>query len=126
MTLHLLRVAEALGTPLPRPPPPPLKGTPKARFLVEPWICSADIPQEAIKDTTPATVSAEDDAALLEAKEEGGMTEVAAKTKHKTKAAFLGVFKKAGKTAAGFNGDVAVDGTRKQVGFHPVRTRRRN
>ena len=99
LTLHILRVAEALQTPLPRPPPPPLKGTPK----------------EAIKDTTPVTVTAEDDAELLEAESEGGMTEMAEKAKHKTKSHFLGMFQKAGKKMAGFHGDVSVDGTRKQV-----------
>ncbi len=66
--------------------------------------------QEAIKDTTPAQVTAEDDAEMLQASEEGGMAEAAAKTKHKTKSAFLGVFQKAGKKMAGFHGDVAVDG----------------
>ncbi|WVQ99136.1 hypothetical protein IAU59_006268 [Kwoniella sp. CBS 9459] len=99
LTLHLLRVAEALNAPLPRPPPPPLKGTPK----------------EAIKDTTPATVTAEDDAEVLEAEQEGGITEVATKAKHKTKAHILGAFKAAGKKMAGFHGDVAVDGTKKQA-----------
>ncbi|KIR55879.1 hypothetical protein I315_01761 [Cryptococcus gattii Ru294] len=99
LTLHLLRVTEALGKPLPRPPPPPLSGTPK----------------EAIKDTTPATVTAEDDAEVLQAEQEGGTAEVAAKTKHKTKSHIAGVFKSAGKHMAGFRGDVMVDGARKQV-----------
>ncbi|KAL0250702.1 hypothetical protein I308_102885 [Cryptococcus tetragattii IND107] len=100
LTLHLLRVTEALGKPLPRPPPPPLSGTPK----------------EAIKDTTPATVTAEDDAEVLQAEQEGGTAEVAAKTKHKTKSHIAGVFKSAGKHMAGFRGDVMVDGARKQIG----------
>ncbi|WVO22305.1 uncharacterized protein IAS62_003635 [Cryptococcus decagattii] len=100
LTLHLLRVTEALGKPLPRPPPPPLSGTPK----------------EAIKDTTPATVTAEDDAEVLQAEQEGGTAEVAAKTKHKTKSHIAGVFKSAGKHMAGFKGDVMVDGARKQIG----------
>ncbi|OCF31032.1 hypothetical protein I316_07303 [Kwoniella heveanensis BCC8398] len=99
LTLHLLRVAEALNSPLPRPPPPPLKGTPK----------------EAIKDTTPATVTAEDDAEVLEAEQEGGLTEAATKAKHKTKSHILGAFKAAGKKMAAFHGDVAVDGTKKQA-----------
>lgn len=60
-------------------------------------------------------MSAEDDAELLSAEEEGGMTEAAAKMKHKTKSHFLGVFQKAGKKMAGVHGDVAVDGKRKQV-----------
>ncbi len=101
LTLHLLRVAEAINHPLPRPPPPPLKGTPK----------------EAIKDTTPATVTADDEAEIEEAEDQGGFTEAAVKTKHKTKEKILGVFKSAGKTMAGFHGDVSVDGTKKKVGF---------
>lgn len=100
LTLHLLRVTEALGKPLPRPPPPPLSGTPK----------------EAIKDTTPAAVTADDDAEVLEAAQEGATAEVAAKTKHKTKSHITGVFKSAGKHMAGFRGDVKVDGARKQIG----------
>ncbi|WVQ82424.1 hypothetical protein IAT38_004552 [Cryptococcus sp. DSM 104549] len=99
LTLHLLRVTEAMNVPLPRPPPPPLEGTPK----------------EAIKDTTPADVTAEDDAELRDAEEEGGTTEIAVKAKHKTKSHLMGMFKHAGKTMAGFRGDVAVDGTRKQA-----------
>nr|ODN82538.1 hypothetical protein L203_05347 [Cryptococcus depauperatus CBS 7841] len=101
LTLHLLRVTEALGKPLPRPPPPPLKGTPK----------------EAIKDTTPATVTAEDDAEVLEAEEKGKTAEATmAKVKHKTKSHITNVFKSAGKHMAGFRGDVSVDGARKQIG----------
>ena len=75
----------------------------------------ADCFQEAIKDTTPASVTAEDDAELVEAQEEGGITQAAATAKHKTKSHFLGVFQKAGKKMAGFHGDVAVDGAKKQV-----------
>ncbi|WRT66094.1 uncharacterized protein IL334_003047 [Kwoniella shivajii] len=99
LTLHLLRVAEALNAPLPRPPPPPLEGTPK----------------EAIKDTTPVTDTAEDDAEIAAAEEEGGLTEAATKAKHKTKSHIMGAFKAAGKKMAGFHGDVAVDGTKKQA-----------
>ncbi|WVF71771.1 hypothetical protein IAT40_006579 [Kwoniella sp. CBS 6097] len=106
LTLHLLRVAEALNAPLPRPPAPPLKGTPK----------------EAIKDTTPATVTAEDDAEVLQAEEEGGLTEVATKAKHKTKSHILGAFKAAGKKMAGIGGDVAVDGTKKQARINETDT----
>ncbi|KAK8864161.1 hypothetical protein IAR55_001407 [Kwoniella newhampshirensis] len=104
LTLHLLRVSEALNAPLPRPPPPPLKGTPK----------------EAIKDTSPATVTAEDDAEVLQAEEEGGVTEAAVKAKHKTKSHILGAFKSAGKKMAAFHGDVAVDGTKKQARMEEV------
>ncbi|ORY32602.1 hypothetical protein BCR39DRAFT_564238 [Naematelia encephala] len=96
LTLHLLRVAEALGTPLPRPPPPPLAGTPK----------------EAIKDTTPATVTADDDAEVEEAEEEGGVTEMATKAKVKSKGHIMGMFQKAGKKMAAFHGDVSVDGAK--------------
>ncbi|ODN79885.1 hypothetical protein, variant [Cryptococcus amylolentus CBS 6039] len=100
LTLHLLRVTEALGTPLPRPPPPPLAGSPK----------------EAIADTTPATHTAEDDQELLEAQKEGGTTEAAVKAKHKTKTHLTNAFRSAGKHLAGFRGDVSVDGARKQIG----------
>jgi len=44
------------------------------------------------------------------------MTGATAVAKHKTKSHFLSVFQKAGKKMAGFHGDVAVDGARKQVG----------
>ncbi|WWC89593.1 uncharacterized protein L201_004518 [Kwoniella dendrophila CBS 6074] len=104
LTLHLLRVAEALNAPLPRPPPAPLEGTPK----------------EAIKDTTPATVTADDDAEVAEAEEEGGLTEAATKAKHKTKSHILGAFKAAGKKMAAFHGDVAVDGSKKQARIEAV------
>ncbi|KAL7421556.1 hypothetical protein Q5752_003325 [Cryptotrichosporon argae] len=100
LTLHLLRVGEALGTPLPRPPPAPLEGTPK----------------EAIKDTTPATITADDHAEVEEAAEEGGVAEKATKAKVKTKSHILGAFKAVGKKMAGFHGDVAVDGARKKIG----------
>lgn len=43
------------------------------------------------------------------------MTGAAAKAKHTTKAHIVGAFQKVGKSMAGFHGDVAVDGTRKQV-----------
>ncbi|WWD17538.1 hypothetical protein CI109_101979 [Kwoniella shandongensis] len=104
LTLHLLRVSEALNAPLPRPPAPPLKGTPK----------------EAIKDTSPASMTAEDDAEMLEAEGEGGVTEAAVKAKHKTKSHILGVFKSAGKKMAAFHGDVAVDGTKKQARMEEI------
>jgi hypothetical protein len=79
--------------------PPPLAGTPK----------------EAIKDTTPATVTADDDAELLEAEHEGGATEAVTKTKHKTKAVITNLIQKTGKKMAGFRGDVSVDGAKKHV-----------
>jgi len=79
--------------------PPPLKGTPK----------------EAIKDTTPATMNADDEAEMEEAEEEGGLAETAIKAKHKTKEKVMGVFRSAGKKMAGFHGDVSVDGTKKKV-----------
>ena len=78
----------------------------------ETWLT---VNQEAIKDTTPATITAEDDVELLEAEEEGGMTEATTKAKKKTKGRFMGVLQKAGKKMAGFHGDVSVDGTRKHV-----------
>ncbi|EIW70937.1 hypothetical protein TREMEDRAFT_73606 [Tremella mesenterica DSM 1558] len=100
LTLHLLRVGEALGTPLPRPPPPPLKGSPK----------------EAIKDTAPTDITADDEAEVEAAEEEGGAKEVAVKAKTKTKSHFLSLFRGAGRKAAGFRGDVAVNGKRKTIG----------
>ncbi|ORX36894.1 hypothetical protein BD324DRAFT_627598 [Kockovaella imperatae] len=99
LTLHLLRVAEALQTPLPRPPPPPLKGTPK----------------EAIKETTPASMDPEEEAVLLEADKDSGM-KPAEKAKVKTKSHIITAFQKAGKKLAGFHGDVSVDGAKKQIG----------
>lgn len=99
LTIHLLRVAEALETPLPVPPPPPLKGTPK----------------EAIKDSSPADLNEEDEAEIEEAEEQGGAKEAAVKTKHKTKGAILGLFRHGGKKAAGAGGDVSVDGKGKRV-----------
>lgn len=79
--------------------PPPLAGTPK----------------EAIKDTSPATVTAEDDEEVEEAAQDGKVSEVAAKTKHHTKQAITHIFQKAGKKMAGFRGDVSVDGAPKDV-----------
>lgn len=85
--------------------PPPLAGTPK----------------EAIKDSTPADITADDDAELEEAIEDGTKTDEAmAKAKVKSKSHILGAFRSVGKKMAGFKGDVAVDGARKQVSL--VRT----
>lgn len=93
-------MAEALQTPLPRPPPPPLAGTPK----------------EAIKDTAPPAVTEEDEAELSEAEEEGKITHMATKAKVKTKSQIVGAFKGLGKKMAGFHGDVSVDGQKKKIG----------
>ena len=84
--------------------PPPLEGTPK----------------EAIKDSTPADLNADDDAELEEALETGSqMEKTMTQAKVKTKSHILGAFRSVGKKMAGFKGDVAVDGARKQVGpFH--------
>ncbi|KAK4686220.1 hypothetical protein P7C73_g3921, partial [Tremellales sp. Uapishka_1] len=100
LTLHVLRVAEALNAPLPNAPPAPLEGTPKA----------------AIKDSTPATVTADDEAEIEEAEEQGGMVEVATKAKHQTKSKVIGAFKGVSRKLAGFHGDVSVDGKEKNIG----------
>lgn len=52
---------------------------------------------------------------MAEAEEEGGVRELAVKTKHKTKQHILGLFRSGGKKAAAINGDVAVDGKGKRV-----------
>lgn len=88
--------------------PPPLAGTPK----------------EAIKDTTPAAVTAEDDAEVREAEQEGGAAEAVTKTKHKTKAAITNLIQKTGKKMAGFRGDVSVDGAKKHVCNAPSHSQR--
>lgn len=80
--------------------PPPLKGTPK----------------EAIKDTGPQEVTADDDAELEQAMSDGSKTEeLMTKAKVKTKSHVLGAFKGLGKKMAGFRGDVAVDGEPRHV-----------
>lgn len=79
--------------------PPPLKGTPK----------------EAIKDSSPADVNEDDEAEVAEAEEEGGVKELAVKTKHKTKQHIMSLFRHGGKKAAGVAGDVSVDGRGKRV-----------
>lgn len=82
------------------PSPPPLKGTPK----------------EAIKDSGPQEVTADDDAEIEQAIEEGSKTdEIMTKAKVKTKSHVLGAFKGIGKKMAACKGDVAVDGTQKVV-----------
>ena len=82
------------------PRPPPLAGTPK----------------EAIKDTSPANaVDPASDEEIAEAEEEGKISEMATKTKHRTKAAISHLFQKTGKKMAGFRGDVAIDGERAKV-----------
>lgn len=80
--------------------PPPLAGTPK----------------EAIKDSTPADLNADDDAEIEEAMETGSQKDqIMTQAKVKTKSHILGAFRSVGKKMAGFKGDVAIDGTRKQV-----------
>ncbi|KAK4684455.1 hypothetical protein P7C73_g5722, partial [Tremellales sp. Uapishka_1] len=100
LTLHVLRVAEVLNAPLPRPPNAPLEGTPK----------------EAIKDSSPANMNEDDDAAIDAAEEEGGVKEVATKAKHKTKEKLMGAFKGVSKRMAAIGGDVSVDGKEKNIG----------
>lgn len=73
-------------------------------------------PKEAIKDSTPADLNADDDAEIEEAMENGSQTEQAmTQAKVKTKSHILGAFRSVGKKMAGFKGDVSVDGARKQV-----------
>lgn len=74
-----------------------------------------DTLQEAIKDSSPADITEEDEAEVEEAEEEGGLKEAAVKTKTKTKSHILGLFRSGGKKAAGARGDVSVDGKGKRV-----------
>jgi len=71
--------------------------------------------QEAIKDSSPADVNEDDEAEVAEAEEEGGVKELAVKTKHKTKQHIMSLFRHGGKKAAGVAGDVSVDGRGKRV-----------
>jgi hypothetical protein len=54
---------------------------------------------------------------VAEAEEEGGVKELAVKTKHKTKQHIMSLFRHGGKKAAGVAGDVSVDGRGKRVGY---------
>jgi hypothetical protein len=83
--------------PLPRPPPPPLAGTPK----------------EQIKDHAP-----DPDGELVDADGEPiEVDELSTKDKavHKSKSRIVSGFKNLSKRAAGFGGDVTVDGAKKKV-----------
>ena len=98
LVLHLLRVGERQGVPLPRPPPPPLSGTPK----------------EQIKDNAP-----DPDDELVD--EEGNRIDVddlgmKDKAMHKSKSKVIGGLKSLSKRVAGIGADVTVDGVKKQVG----------
>jgi hypothetical protein len=73
--------------------------------------------QEAIKDSSPADVNEDDEAEVAEAEEEGGVKELAVKTKHKTKQHIMSLFRHGGKKAAGVAGDVSVDGRGKRVSY---------
>ena len=98
LVIHLLRVGEKEGHPLPRPPSPPLAGTPK----------------EQMKDNAP-----DPDAELVD--DDGNPIDVddlAMKDKvmHKSKSRLIGGLKKMSKRVAGIGADVTVDGVKKQVG----------
>jgi hypothetical protein len=98
LVLHLLRVGEREGHPLPRPPPPPLEGTPK----------------EHMADNAP-----DPDAELVD--DEGNPMDVddlgtKDKVMHKSKSRIIGGLKKMSKRVAGIGADVTVDGVKKQVG----------
>ena len=54
---------------------------------------------------------------MAEAEEEGGVKELAVKTKHKTKQHIMSLFRHGGKKAAGVAGDVSVDGRGKRVSY---------
>jgi hypothetical protein len=54
---------------------------------------------------------------VAEAEEEGGVKELAVKTKHKTKQHIMSLFRHGGKKAAGVAGDVSVDGRGKRVSY---------
>jgi hypothetical protein len=98
LVLHLLRVGENTGHPLPRPPPPPLAGTAK----------------EQIKDNAPDPDDelVDDDGNHITVDELG----VKDKAMHKTKTKFIGGLKSLSKRVAGIGADVTVDGVKKQVG----------
>jgi hypothetical protein len=98
LVLHLLRVGENHGTPLPRPKPPPLAGTPK----------------EALKDNAPNP----DDELVDEDGNPISVEDLGAKDKvmHKSKSKLVHGLKSLSKRVAGIGADVTVDGVKKQVG----------
>ena len=91
----------------------PSQGYSKGKIAIE---LTADS-QEAIKDSSPADVNEDDEAEVAEAEEEGGVKELAVKTKHKTKQHIMSLFRHGGKKAAGVAGDVSVDGRGKRVSY---------
>jgi hypothetical protein len=62
---------------------------------------------------------------VAEAEEEGGVKELAVKTKHKTKQHIMSLFRSGGKKAAGVAGDVSVDGRGKRVSVSSLLRKRR-
>ncbi|KAJ9095999.1 hypothetical protein QFC21_005362 [Naganishia friedmannii] len=98
LVLHLLRVGERMNHPIPRPPPPPLAGSPK----------------EAIKDTGP-----DPDSELVDdAGNAIDVDDLSTKDKiaHKSKSKLVNSFKAVSKRVAAIGADVTVDGVRKKVG----------
>lgn len=95
LTLHLLRVSEEVGEPLPPPPVAP----------------ALEETKKAIRDTQdPHGIEAAKEA--QEAEDTRGMKKAAKKTKSKTK----GAFKKIARKMAGMGSDVAVVGEEKKRG----------
>lgn len=98
LVLHLLRVGERSHRPLPRPPPPPLAGTPKEQIKD-----TAPNPDDELVDEAGNPIDPED----LHGKD---------KTMHRAKSKIAGGLKGLSKRMAAFHADVSVDGTKKAVG----------
>lgn len=98
LILHLLRVGEREYRPLPRPPPPPLAGTPKEQIKD-----TAPNPDDDLVDDAGNPIDPED----LSGKE---------KTLHQTKSKIASGLKGLTKRMAAFHADVSVDGAKKAVG----------
>lgn len=90
-------MGERAHVPLPRPPPPPLEGSPK----------------EQIKDTAPDPDAelVDSDGEPMEVDDLGTMD----KAKHKGKKRLLNGIKGLSKRVAGIGADVTVDGVKKKV-----------
>jgi hypothetical protein len=111
LTLHLLRVSEDLGSPLPPPPD------------------NTDNVKKALQDTSPVNQSGNEKRAELKeiendsgSKVEEGVQKSAVKGRHHIGNAF----KKISKKLAVLRGDVVVDGGHKQVSFEFVPSLRRS
>lgn len=98
LVLHLLRVGERAGHPIPRPPPPPLAGSPKEQIKD-----NAPDPDDELVDDNGNPISVDD----LGAKD---------KAVHKSKSKLVTGLKHLSKKVAGVGADVTVDGVKKKVG----------